>query len=113
MDAFDPRDWRRVPAWLVGAQQDRRRPQEKNREAAQRWLVALSFCCCFASLAPAQLFPLALAGLLLLAGIASIAVACLQRHSPFAPTLTAWDEAAWSFAASFLLQAVYGAPIWP
>src|SRR3954447_16619772 len=107
MDAFDPRDWRRVPGWLVGAEQDRRRAEEKNREAAQRWLVALSFCCCFASLAPTRLFPLALAGLLLLAGIASVAVACLQRHSPFASTLTAWDEAAWSLAASFLLQAVY------
>lgn len=113
MNAFDPRDWRRVPGWLVSVQQDRRQPQEKNREAAQRWVVALSFCCCFASLAPATLFPLALAGLLLLAGIASIAVAYLQRHSPFAPTFTAWDEAAWSLAASFLLQAFYGAPVWP
>jgi hypothetical protein len=113
MNTFDPRDWWRPSGWLESPERDRRRPEEKNREAAQRWLVALAFCVCFASLAPAKLFPLALAGFLFLAGIASIAVACLQRHSPLAPNLTAWDEAAWSFAASFLLQAVYGAPVWP
>src|SRR3954465_3832059 len=57
MNTFAPRDWLSGSRWFEAPERDRRRAEEKNREAAQRWLLVLSFCCCFASLAPAKLFP--------------------------------------------------------
>lgn len=108
MTTFNPHDWRSRSGWFE--RPERRRPEELNREAGQRWAMALAFCLCFASLAPGPLFPFALAGLLFVAGLASLGLASLQRQPPFAPHFTPWDEAAWSFVASLALQAWLGQP---
>jgi hypothetical protein len=62
--------------------------------------MALAFCLCFASLAPAPLMPFAFAGLLFPAGIASASLAVLRGDQPLALHLTAWDEAALLFTVS-------------
>jgi hypothetical protein len=69
---FNPGDWPRLPDWLH-PHQGRRIPREINWEALKRCCMALAFCLCFASLASVQLIPFALAGLLFLAGIVSLA----------------------------------------
>jgi hypothetical protein len=96
---FNPRDWPRLPDWL-DPHQGRRNPREINREALERCCMALAFCLCFASLAPAPLMPFAFAGLLFLAGIASASLAVLRGDQPLALHLTAWDEAAVLFTVS-------------
>ncbi|NNM71499.1 hypothetical protein [Enterovirga aerilata] len=102
MTAFNPGDWRSSLRLFRGPH-DRRRPEERNRETVHRWAMIVAFCTCFASLAPPGTFPAALAALLLVAGFASLALAFLQGQSPFAPHLTGFDEAAWSFLASLAL----------
>jgi hypothetical protein len=67
--------------------------------------LAVAFCFCFAALGPPSLFASAFAGLLVVAAIASTALACLQGHSPLARHLTGWDEAAWSLVLSLALGA--------
>ena len=62
--------------------------------------MAVAFCLCFAALAPPDLLPFAVAGLLFLAGIASISFALMRGDQPLAGHLTAWDEAAFLFTAS-------------
>jgi hypothetical protein len=66
--------------------------------------MVVAFCLCFASLAPPHVVPFAFAGLLFLAGIASAGLAALRGDHLLAPHLTAWDEAALLFAASFGLH---------
>jgi hypothetical protein len=110
MTTFNPHDWWSASRSFLNAGTDRRRPQALNREAGHRWGMIAAFCLCFASLAPGHLFLSVLAGLLLLAGVASMGVACLQRQSPFAPHLTSWDEAAWSLTLSLGLRVWLGFP---
>jgi hypothetical protein len=107
MTTFSPRDWWNPSHWSEHDRR-RRRPEDRNREVFLRWLTALAFSLCFSTLAPAHLFAVAFASLLFLAGLASLGIASLQRHDPLATHLTAWDEAAWSFALSFGLQAWLG-----
>ena len=99
MTTFNPRDWPRLPDWL-NPHQGRRSPREINREALERCCMVVAFCLCFAALAPPALLPFAFAGLLFLAGIASISLALLWGDRPLASHLTAWDEAAFLFTAS-------------
>jgi hypothetical protein len=101
MAVFDPNDWWDGRFWLAPADhRERRRANAINREVAQRWLAALAFCLCFASLGPPDQVPLAFAGLLLLAGLVAAAAAFARREHPLSPHLTAWDEAAWSLTLS-------------
>jgi hypothetical protein len=110
MIPFHPGDWGGPADWFGSPGDDRRRPDERNRETVHRWAVSVAFCICFASLAPAGLFPHVLAGLLGVAGLASFALACLQQQDPRAPNLTGFDEAAWSFLASLALGFGLGPP---
>ncbi|QRM33927.1 hypothetical protein [Microvirga sp. VF16] len=103
MTPFSPRDWPRLPDWL-DPHQGRRSPREINRSALERCCMALAFCLCFAALAPPHLMPLAFAGLLFLAGIASIGLAFVRGDHPQTSHLTAWDEAALLFTASLGLR---------
>jgi hypothetical protein len=96
---FNPRDWPRLPDWL-DPHRGRRSPREINREALERCCMALAFCLCFACLAPVPLMPLAFAGLLFLAGIASLSLAVLRGDPPLGLHLTAWDEAALLFTVT-------------
>ena len=88
MTTLNPRDWPRLPDWL-DPHEHRRSPQEINREALERCCMAVAFCLCFAALAPPALMPFAFAGLLFLAGIASVSFAVLRGDQPLAPHLTA------------------------
>ena len=99
MSTFNSRDWPRLPDWL-GPHDRRRSPWDINRKALERSCMALAFCLCFAALAPAPLMPFAFAGLLFLAGIASLSLAALCGDRPLASCLTAWDEAAFLFTAN-------------
>jgi hypothetical protein len=103
MTPFNPRGWPRLPDWL-DPHQGRRSPREINQEALERCCMVLALCLCFASLVPVPLMPLAFAGLLCLAGIASVSLAVLRSDRPLAPHLTAWDEAALLFTASLGLR---------
>jgi hypothetical protein len=103
MTTLNPRDWPRLPDWL-DPHEGHRSPGELNREALERCCMAVAFCLCFAALAPVQLIPFAFAGLLFLAGIASVSLAVLQGDQPLASHLTAWDEAALLFTASLGLR---------
>ena len=109
MAIFEPRHrWSRWPS--LESPNHERRPDELNREAAGRWALSLAFCFCFASLGPGHLFPFSFAGLLLLAAVASTALAALKGDEPLAPHLTAWDEAAWSLTLSLGLRMFLGPP---
>jgi hypothetical protein len=103
MATFNSRDWPRLPDWL-DPHEGRRSPQEINREVLQRCCMAVAFCLCFATLAPPHLMPFAFAGLLFLAGMASISFALLRGDQPLASHLTAQDEAALLFTASLGLR---------
>ncbi len=103
MTAFNPRDWPRLPDWL-DPHEHCRSPRQINREAIERCCMAVAFCLCFAALAPPDLMPYAFAGLLFLAGIASLSLAALRGDQPLASHLTAWDEAALLFTASLGLH---------
>jgi hypothetical protein len=103
MTTLNPRDWPRLPDWL-DPHEHRRSPQEINREALERCCMAAAFCLCFAALAPPELIPFAFAGLLFLAGVASVSLAVLRGDQPLASHLTAWDEAALLFTASLGLR---------
>jgi hypothetical protein len=91
MAAFDPNDWRWV--WFRAAEQDRRRPEEINREVATRSLASAALCLCFAALGPSEHIGIALAVLLIIAAVASAGVAIVRRQGFCSPHLTAWDEA--------------------
>ena len=103
MTTFNPRGWWDPSGWFESPK--RNRPEDLNREVTSRWTMAVAVCVWIASLAPGHLFADALAGLLFLAGLASMALACLQRDEPRAKHLTAWDEASWSLTISIGLQA--------
>jgi hypothetical protein len=77
MTTLNPRNWPRLPDWL-NPHEGRRSPGEINREVLERSCMAVAFCLCFAALAPLDLMPFAFAGLLFLAGIASISLAVLR-----------------------------------
>ena len=94
MVPLDPRDWMGGSGWWDQHNYDRRRPEEINREVIHRWVAGLALCLCFAALGPVEHLPLSLAGLLLVAALASIGVALVRGESPFRRHLTAWDEAA-------------------
>jgi hypothetical protein len=79
---------------------DRRKSEEISREVIHRWLASLALCLCFALLGPVGHLPLSLAGLLLIAALASIGLALVGGESPFSRHLTAWDEAALSLTVS-------------
>ena len=103
MTTFYPRDWPRLPDWL-DPRERRRNPHEINREVLERCCMAVAVCLCFAALAPPDLMPFAFAGLLFLAGIASISLAVLRGDQPLATHLTAWDEAALLLTVSLGLR---------
>jgi hypothetical protein len=103
MTTLNPRDWPRLPDWL-DPHEHRRSREEINREALERCCMAVAFCLCFAALAPLALMPFAFAGLLFLAGVASVSLAVLRGDQPLAPHLMAWDEAALLFTASLGLR---------
>jgi len=112
MAVFDPNDWWGQDSWFgsSAAREKRRTAGELNRETVQRWLTSVAFCLCFASLGPVGLFTKAFAGLLIVAALASIAVAILRREQPLSPHLTSWDEAALSLALSLGLMVWPGSP---
>ena len=99
MSTFNSRDWLRLPDWLDPHDRSRS-PRQINRAALERCCMAVAFCLCCAALAPAPLMPFAFAGLLFLAGIASLSLATLRGDRPLASCLTAWDEAAFLFTVS-------------
>lgn len=103
MTPFNRRDWPRLPDWLV-PHDGRRSLREINREALERCCLVLAFCLCFAALVPVPLMPFVLAGLLFLAGAASVSLAVLLGEWPLASHLTAWDEAALLFTMSLGLR---------
>lgn len=103
MTTFNPHDWPRLPDWL-DPHEGRRSPQEANREVLERCCMSVAFCLCFAAIAPVHLMPFAFAGLLFLAGVASVSLAVLRGDQPLVSHLTAWDEAAFLFAASLGLR---------
>ncbi|WP_114948291.1 hypothetical protein [Microvirga calopogonii] len=103
MTSFKRRDWPRLPDWL-DPHDGRRSLREINREALERYCLVLAFCLCFAALVPVPLMPFAFAGLLFLAGIASVSLAGLRGERPLASHLTAWDEAALLFTMSLGLR---------
>jgi hypothetical protein len=85
MIPFNPRDWRRLPDWL-DPHNDRRSPQESNREALECCCTMGAFCLGSAALGPMHVMPFAFAGLLFLGGIASIIVAVLRGDQLLALT---------------------------
>jgi hypothetical protein len=93
MTPFNRQNWSRLPDWL-DPREDRRSPREITQEVLERCCMVVAFCLCFAGLAPPDVIPFAFAGLLFLAGIASMGLAALRGDRPLAPHLTAWDEAA-------------------
>ena len=99
MTTFNPGDWWPRPEW-PGRGGGSRRPEQHNQEVARRWGASVAFCLCFASLVPAELFLSAFAALLMVAAVAAATFACIEQEHPFAPHLTAWDEAALSLASS-------------
>ncbi|NBJ13451.1 hypothetical protein [Microvirga arsenatis] len=103
MTALDPRDWPGLPDWL-DPHERRRSPQEANREVLERCCMSVAFCLCFAAIAPVRLMPFVFAGLLFLAGIASVSLAVLRGERPLVTHLTAWDEAAFLFTATLGLR---------
>jgi hypothetical protein len=100
---FNPRNWPRLPDWL-DPHGGRRSPREINQETLERCCMAVAFCLCFAVLGPVRPMPFTFAGLLFLAGIASVSLAALRGDQPLASHLTAWDEAALLFTASLGLR---------
>jgi hypothetical protein len=103
MAPFNPQDWPRLPDWL-DPRENRQSPREITQEVLERCCMVVAFCLCFASLPPPHVVPFAFAGLLFLAGIASAGLAALRGDHLLAPHLTAWDEAALLFTASFGLH---------
>lgn len=93
MTTFNPRDWPRPPDRL-DPHDGHRSPHEINREVLEHCCMVLAFCLYFAALAPPRLMPIAFAGLLFLAGIASASLAALRGDHPLASHLIAWGEAA-------------------
>jgi len=108
MVPFDPRDWMGGQGWWHERDENRRKPEEISREVIHRWLASLALCLCFALVGPVAHLPLSLAGLLLIAAIASIGLALVRRESPFCDHLTAWDEAALSLTVSLGLWLWFG-----
>ena len=76
MITLNPRDWGAL--WQSNGSGTR---HVANRSVVQRWMAAIAFALCFASLAPQPLFALTLIGVLVVAGLLSAAVALIQRHS--------------------------------
>ncbi|WP_201861349.1 hypothetical protein [Microvirga soli] len=104
MAVFDPNDWWAGGSWFKPADQDRRRPEEINREVVSRWLAAVALCLCFAALAPMEQLHRVFAVLLLGAGVASAGLALIRREAFYNPRhLTAWDEAMLSLAVGLAL----------
>ncbi|MBM1171913.1 hypothetical protein [Microvirga arabica] len=104
MAVFDPNDWWPGGSWFKPADQDRRPPEEINREVVSRWLAAVALCLCFAALAPVEHLQGAFAVLLVGAGMASAGLALIRREAFYNPHhLTAWDEAMLSLAAGLAL----------
>ena len=103
MSVFDPNDWWERNSWYQTKANERRRPEEVNREAAARWLASVALCLCFAALAPPGHLTVAFGGLLLIAAVGSACLAALRQEQFHAPHLTAWDEATWSCAAGVAL----------
>ena len=112
MAVFDPNDWWSPDgAWFVARDpKDRRRAREANRTVLLRWLVAVSFCLCFASLGPNHLIANGFITLLVVAALASLVVAIMRREHPFSPHLTAWDEALLSLLVAIGLTLWLGTP---
>ena len=109
MVPFDLGDWMGGHGWWHQRGPDRRKPEEINREVVYRWLVIVALCLCFAALGPIAHLPLSLAGLLLVAGLASMGAARVRGEKPTSEHLTAWDEAALSLCVSLGLWLWFGA----
>jgi hypothetical protein len=104
MAVFNPNDWWAGGSWLKSVQQDRRHPEEINREVVSRWLASVALCLCFAALGPVERLQVTFAVLLIMAGMASAGLALLRREAfCTAHHLTAWDEATLSLVAGLAL----------
>ena len=110
MVPFNPHDWTGGSGWFGQRNDDKRKPEDLNREAIQRWLTAAAFCLCFAGLAPPHVILHAFAGLQFAAALACVVVAMVRSEDPSAPHLTSWDEAAFSLLVSIGLQKWLGPP---
>jgi hypothetical protein len=110
MVPFNPHDWTGGSGWPGHRHDDKRRPEELNREVVLRWLMAAAFCLCFAALGPPHLILHGFAGLQFVAALVSAMVAAFRREDPSAPHLTSWDEAAFSLLVSLGLQIWLGPP---
>jgi hypothetical protein len=108
MVPFDPRDWMGGQGWSDQRDREHRKPEEISCEVIHRWLASLALCFCFAALGPIQHLPLSLAGLLLVAALASMGMALVRGESPFRRHLTAWDEGAMSLTVSLGLWLWFG-----
>ncbi len=108
MISFDPGDWTGGHGWWDPRGQDRRKPEEISWEVIHRSLAILALCLCFAALGPIEHLPLSLAGLLLVAALASIGVALVRGEKPSSRHLTTWDEAALSLCVSLGLWMWFG-----
>jgi hypothetical protein len=108
MVLFGPRDWMGGHGWWDQRGQDQRKPEEISREVIHRWLAILALCFCFAALGPIEHLPLSLAGLLLVAALASMGAALVRGEKPSNQHLTAWDEAALSLCVSLGLWLWFG-----
>ncbi|MCJ2087346.1 hypothetical protein MKK88_15330 [Methylobacterium sp. E-005] len=77
-----------------------------NESVLVSWLLTAVMCLALAAPCPPPVLPWVAAGLLSLSGFAWLGVALTRGEAPAtSPTLTAWDAALLSFAASFGLQA--------
>ena len=104
MAVFDPNDWWAGRSWFKPADQDRRRPEQINREVVSRWLASIALCLCFAALAPVEHLYITFAVLMVGAGAASAGLALIRQEAFYNPHhLTAWDEAMLSLAAGLTL----------
>ena len=110
MVPFDPRDWMRGSGWWDQRDQERRKPEELSREVIDRWLLSLALCLCFAALGPVDHLARSLAGLLLVAALASLGLALLRGESVLSRHLTSWDEAALSVTVSLGLWLWFAPP---
>jgi Flp pilus assembly protein TadB len=111
MAVFDPNDWWERQSRSRTPDQKRRNTAEINEEVVTRWFTSTALCLCFALLAPVEHLGVTFAALLVIAGIASAALALIRHERFYSSHLTPWDEALWSLAAGlglWLLSAPKG-----
>ena len=105
MTTFDLRN-HRSDLWRRRRHRARDPAGEPRESVLVSWLLTAVMCLALAAPCPPAALPWVAAGLLSLSGFAWLGVALVRGVEPAAsPTLTAWDAALLSFAASFGVQA--------